>query len=538
LNRRARIAPQVKAPEADPNATPVAQVEDKLARLGLQVDAMQALLVRLLQDVVQAESRLEHSQVGRLVEVNEQLVVATLAHQDEADTAAQALEGAEQTALLDPLTRLPNRTALFDRGRQAIANARRRHSQLAVLFLDLDNFKQLNDSHGHAFGDLVLCMVADQMRALVREVDTVSRHGGDEFIVLLADVAQGADADAVADKLVAAIGAPVMLDGRRISLTASVGVAVYPDDGADMAALIAHADAAMYVAKRAPSRHPLPGTDITTVERRHAQLREANERLVLGALTAQELLAAAERAKVRQTALMAAVAEELRNPLAPIRITSAMLGHLPAEQLLLPRVQGIVEQQLAHMSRLVGHLVDASATGPGSWEFERRWIDLAPVIDAAIAAQQPQMEERGQGVELHRPSGVLGVLGDATRLEQVLDNLLDNASRHTHDGGRISLSVVAGGDTLMLTVSDNGIGITAATLSTIFEPFVQDAHALGYSDAGLGIGLTVVRALVRAHGGDIVARSAGTGRGSQFIVTLPRVANPDALGASVDGPSA
>jgi len=94
LNRRARIAPQVKAPEADPNATPVAQVEDKLARLGLQVDAMQALLVRLLQDVVQAESRLEHSQVGRLVEVNEQLVVATLAHQDEADTAAQALEGA------------------------------------------------------------------------------------------------------------------------------------------------------------------------------------------------------------------------------------------------------------------------------------------------------------------------------------------------------------------------------------------------------------------------------------------------------------
>jgi len=530
----------VNAPDADPTATPVAQAEDKLARLGVQVDAMQALLVRLLQDVVQAETRLEHSQVERMVEVNEQLVIAALTHQDAADTAAHALDGAEQTALLDPLTRLPNRTALFDRGQLAIANARRRGARLAVLFMDLDNFKQLNDSHGHAFGDLVLCLVADQMRALVREVDTVSRHGGDEFIVLLADVGQGADAHAVADKLIAAIGTPVTLDGRTVTITASIGIALYPDDGTDMAALIARADAAMYEAKRAPSRRPVQGhgSDISTVERRAAQLREANERLVLGALTAQELLAAAERAQARQAALMAAVAEELRNPLAPIRITSAMLGHLATDQLLLPRVQAIVEQQLARMSRLVGHLVDATATGPGSWEFERRWIDLGPVIDAAIANQRPQMEDRGQRFELHRPAGALGVLGDAKRLEQVLDNLLDNASLHTHEGGRISLSVVAGSDTLTLTVSDNGIGITPTSLPGIFEPFMQDAHALGYNDAGLGIGLTVARALVRSHGGDLVAQSAGAWRGSQFIVTLPLAANPDALQAASEGQGA
>ena len=527
----------MNAPQADPTATPVAQAEDKLAHLNVQVDAMQALLVRLLQDVVQAETRLEHTQVERLVEVNEQLVIAALTQQDAADTAAQALEGAEQTALLDPLTRLPNRSVLFDRGERAIANAKRRGARLAVLFMDLDNFKQLNDSHGHAFGDLVLCLVADQMRSLVREVDTVSRHGGDEFIVLLVDVDQGADAYAVADKLVAAIGAPVALDGRQISITACIGVALYPDDGSDMAALIARADAAMYEAKRAPSRRAAPssGSDSATIERRQAQLREANERLVLGALTAQELLAAAERAQARQTTLISAVAEELRNPLAPIRITGAMLGHLAADKLLLPRVQGIVEQQLARMSRLVGDLVDASATGPGRWEFEHRWIDLAPVIDAAIAAQRPQMAERGQRFELHRPTGVLGVLGDAKRLEQVLDNLLDNASRHTPEGGRISLSVVAGGDTLTLTVSDNGIGITADSLPAIFEPFVQDAHALGYNDLGLGIGLTVARALVRSHGGDIVAQSAGARRGSQFIVTLPWAANPDALEAAAAG---
>jgi diguanylate cyclase (GGDEF)-like protein len=533
----------VNAPQVDPTATPVAQAEEKLAHLNVQVDAMQALLVRLLQDVVQAETRLEHTQVERLVEVNEQLVVAALTQQDAADTAAQALEGVAQIAQLDPLTRLPNRTVLFDRGERAIANAKRRGARLAVLFMDLDNFKQLNDSHGHAFGDLVLCLVADQMRSLVREVDTVSRHGGDEFIVLLVDVDQSADAYAVADKLIAALGMPVTLDGRQISLTASIGVALYPDDGSDMAALIARADAAMYEAKRAPSRRLAnggsdTGNDSATVERRHAQLRDANERLVLGALTAQELLAAAERAQARQVALMAAVAEELRNPLAPIRITSAMLGQLPAEQLLLPRVQGIVAQQLSRMSRLVGHLVDASATGPGSWEFERRWIDLGPVIDAAIAAQRSQMEARGQRFELQRPAGALGVLGDAARLEQVLDNLLDNASRHTHDGGRIGLRVVAGSDTLTLTVSDNGIGITAASLPAIFEPFVQDAHALGYNDAGLGIGLTVARALVRAHGGELVAQSAGAWRGSQFIVTLPLVAKPDALEATLGGQAA
>ncbi|HSM21541.1 MAG TPA: diguanylate cyclase [Rubrivivax sp.] len=534
----------MNAPQDDPTATPVARAEEKLAHLNVQIDAMQALLVRLLQDVVQAENRLEHTQVERLVEANEQLVVAAMTQQDAADTAAQAFEGAAQIALLDPLTRLPNRTALFDRGEKAMASARRREGRLALLFLDLDNFKQLNDSHGHAFGDLVLCLVADQMRSLVREEDTVSRYGGDEFIVLLDDVDQGADAQAVADKLIAAIGAPVTLDGRTVKITASIGIALYPDDGSSMEALIARADAAMYEDKRAPSRHAAlgsdshSGSDSATVERRHAQLREANERLVLGALTAQELLAAAERAHDRQEALMVSVAEELRNPLAPIRITSAMLGHLNAEEKLLPRVQGIVEQQLSRMSRLVGHLVDASATGPGSWEFERCWIDLGPVIEAAIANQRKQMEDRGQRFELNRPAGMLGVLGDPKRLEQVLDNLLDNASRHTHEGGRIGLSVVAGGSTLTLTVSDNGIGITAASLAAIFDPFVQDAHALGYNDAGLGIGLTVARALVRAHGGDIVAQSAGAWRGSQFVVTLPLMAQPDATQAASGGVAA
>ena len=531
----------------DPTATPVALAEGKLARLGVQVEAMQALLVRLLQDVVRAESRLEHTQVERLVEVNEQLVVAAMSSQAEADTVAQALDEAEQSAVLDALTRLPNRTALVERGRQAIANARRHGSRLAVLFLDLDNFKDVNDAHGHAFGDRVLCLTADHMRSVVREVDTVSRHGGDEFVVLLAEVKQAADAQAVAEKLVAAIGAPATLDGRTVSVTASVGVAVYPEDGSDLATLIARADAAMYETKRQraggvalhatgavdaaalpagpqlPRRHPThrDTSDIDDCDRRLAQLRDANEKLVLAAIGAQELKEAADLAQQRQTAFMAAVIDELRNPMAPIHIASAMIGRVPAEVPLLPRVQGLVEQQMARMSQLVGHLIEASTASPGGWNLERHWVDLAEVIDAAVATHRPRMQARRQQFDMQRPPGELGVLGDAARLEQVLSNLLDNASRHTHDGGAIGLSVDVAGATLTLMVADNGIGITAPVLAQLFQPFVQDTHALGLDGSGPGIGLTVARALVRAHGGDLVAHSAGARRGSQFVVTLP-----------------
>jgi signal transduction histidine kinase len=211
--------------------------------------------------------------------------------------------------------------------------------------------------------------------------------------------------------------------------------------------------------------------------------------------------------------------------MAPVRIASAMLGRPPTDQPLLPRVQGIVEQHMTAMSRLVGELVDAANVDTGGLELDRRPVDMARVIDAAVAACRPTMDERDQRFELHRPPGALEVQGDAVRLEQVVSNLLDNASKYTHDGGRISLSVVVTAGSLTLTVSDDGIGITPQLLPYIFEPFVQDTHALGFHGVGLGIGLTVVRALVRAHGGNLVAHSAGTGRGSQFVVTLPLAAS-------------
>ena len=532
----------------DPTGKSVADAEEHLARLGAQAEAMQALLVRLMQDVVRAESRLDQSQAARLVEVNEQLVVAAMASQADAEAAAKALKQVPQVGTLDALTHLPSRTTFLDHFALAVANARRHGTRFALLFLDLDDFKQLNDEHGHAFGDKVLHLVAERMLSVVREVDTVSRHGGDEFLILLAELKQPGDAQTVAEKLIATVAAPAELEGHDVGVTASVGIAIYPDDGEDLDTLVARADAAMYRSKRRrgggvafhgkalagqAARRAQPGAhalqpagmgvgEAADPERRLADLREANERLVLAVLTARELQAAAEQARQRQTAFLAAVAEELRNPKAPIRIVATMLGRSPTDEPLLPRVQQIVEQQMRQLSRLVGNLVDAANLDTGGLVLDRRPVDLAQVIDRAIAAIQPMMVERGQHFESHRPPGALDVAGDAARLEQVVSNLLDNASKFTHEGGRISLSVIAAADTLTLTVSDNGIGITPQMLPKLFEPFVQDAQALGSSGIGLGIGLTVARALTQAHGGTLVAHSAGVSRGSQFVVTLPR----------------
>lgn len=156
----------------------------------------------------------------------------------------------------DPLTGLPNRLLLMDRLERSIATANRHHGVLAVLFLDVDRFKRINDTLGHATGDKVLQSMAARMVACVRNSDTVSRQGGDEFVVLLSEVACAEDAAFGADKLLAAIARPHPTDGRDLHVTASVGIAVYPADGTDAAALVAKADLALLDAKAARRDYP------------------------------------------------------------------------------------------------------------------------------------------------------------------------------------------------------------------------------------------------------------------------------------------
>jgi diguanylate cyclase (GGDEF)-like protein/PAS domain S-box-containing protein len=149
----------------------------------------------------------------------------------------------------DSLTDLPNRMMFHDRLAQSISLAHRHRQKLAVLFVDMDRFKPINDSLGHAIGDRLLQSVARRMQASVRGSDTVSRHGGDEFVILLAEVARAEDAAAVADKLLFALRSPHHISQHHLQLTGSIGIATYPDDGTEAETLMNHADLAMYHAK-------------------------------------------------------------------------------------------------------------------------------------------------------------------------------------------------------------------------------------------------------------------------------------------------
>ncbi|WP_111658153.1 diguanylate cyclase domain-containing protein [Isoalcanivorax indicus] len=150
----------------------------------------------------------------------------------------------------DSLTGLANRILLEERFKQVISLAHRHARQAAMLFVDMDNFKQINDVFGHRVGDLVLQAVAGNLLHAVRDTDTVCRLGGDEFVILLADVASLAAAEQVAAKLLALVAEPVQVDGHQVSVAMSIGISMYPGDGEDMHALIEHADAAMYQEKR------------------------------------------------------------------------------------------------------------------------------------------------------------------------------------------------------------------------------------------------------------------------------------------------
>ena len=537
-----------------PDETPSAKAERELAALQRAVERARLELTQLGVDVIAAQRMLHGSQAAQLLEANEQLVLSAVRAQTDAEViaeeAARALKEVSRSAELDALTELPNRMLFRDRLEQAISGAKRRGTRAALLFVDLNKFKQINDTLGHAAGDEVLKRAAQRLRSAVRAADTVSRHGGDEFLILLAEVGGAGDASAIAEKLNAALAAPFRVADRVIRLTASIGISLYPDDGEDAATLVEGADVAMYRAKRQglrsfahgqvndadPAGAPMaalpslqqplaPHAQADLAHDRHyAHLREANEQLVLAALTAQELKAAAELAQARQMEVLAVVAHELRNPLTPLRTAAAMLRRARADEPLLLRVHEVIERQVMYMGRLVGDLLDVSRAHTGKLRVERQPIDLRQLIDQAVDACRPAMDARLQHIGVFVPSCPLIVAGDPVRVVQVLCNLLDNASKYTQVGGEIGLSVAATEEAVVITVSDNGIGITPEALPKVFDPFVQDAHAIGFNGAGLGIGLTVVRELVEAHGGRVVASSAGTGFGSQFVISLPLVA--------------
>jgi len=199
-----------------------------------------------------------------------QVTGAVIVFHDASVTRAMSLR-MSYLAQHDFLTELPNRMLLNDRLARAIAWAQRHRTSLAVLFLDVDHFKHINDSLGHAIGDQVLQSIAQRLVACVRRSDTVSRQGGDEFVILLSEVARAADAAFTADKILAAVSRPHRIGHQDLHVTVSAGIGVYPDDGADAETLLKNADIALFQAKdprRSNHQFFEPGMEVRALSER------------------------------------------------------------------------------------------------------------------------------------------------------------------------------------------------------------------------------------------------------------------------------
>ncbi|MDO8412316.1 MAG: EAL domain-containing protein [Gallionellaceae bacterium] len=224
----------------------VAQIREETVYLREEVSLLRE---KIIQEADTIRAALENN-MERLQQANQQLVIATLQAQSMAEEVQKANDQMGHMAHHDALTDLPNRTLLKERLMQAIALTKRRGTTLAVLFLDLDNFKHINDSLGHKMGDQLLQSVAKRLGACVRDSDTVSRLGGDEFVLLVSEDINAADIVLTADKILSALTTPHSIAGHELHITTSIGISIYPVDAQDADTLLKNADSAMYQAKQ------------------------------------------------------------------------------------------------------------------------------------------------------------------------------------------------------------------------------------------------------------------------------------------------
>ena len=254
----------------------------------------------------------------------------------------------------------------------------------------------------------------------------------------------------------------------------------------------------------------------------------------------ERLLAAAEAANRAKDEFFAMLGHELRNPLAPIKTALDLMklrGDTSGE-----RERTLIERQVAHLTRLVDDLLDVSRIARGTIELERELVALDEIVGRALEVASPLIEARSHTVTVNVPADIV-VDGDPARLVQVVSNLLTNAAKYTPAHGHVEVEALVLSGEAVLTVRDDGIGMTEDELPRIFETFVQAQQAIDRAQGGLGLGLTIVKSLVERHGGTVVARSEGRGRGSVLEVRLPladagRASRiPETTGGRAEAPS-
>ncbi len=252
----------------------------------------------------------------------------------------------------------------------------------------------------------------------------------------------------------------------------------------------------------------------TRVAERTSGLEAANRAL-------EENRASLRDASLRKDEFLGMLSHELRNPLAPIRNSVYVLERSAPGSEQASRARAIIRRQTEHLARLVDDLLDVTRIARGKIELLRARVDLRDVVLRTADDFRAVLEQRGLGFRTAVPGASVWCDADATRIAQVLGNLLHNAAKFTGAGGEVSLSLAATGSAAELAVRDTGVGLDPALLPHVFDPFVQGDRSLARVEGGLGLGLALVKGVAELHGGSVVVRSEGPGRGAEFVVRLP-----------------
>jgi signal transduction histidine kinase len=293
------------------------------------------------------------------------------------------------------------------------------------------------------------------------------------------------------------------LDVPFVVISGTIGMAV--------AVELMKAGAHDFVSKDEPARlEPILRRELREAANREARRRADADR--------ERLVAQLETANRAKDEFLALLGHELRNPLAPMVTALQVMSLRDPEP---NREREILERQVHHMVRLVDDLLDVARVARGKLELKKRNVELAVVVAKGIEIASSMMEQRRHVLTIDLPGRGLPLDADEGRLAQVVANLLTNAARYTLPGGAVSIAGRLENGEVVLRVKDNGIGIEAAMLPKIFDAFVQGSREIDRSVGGLGIGLSLVRNLVKLHGGTVSAHSEGPDQGSEFIVRLP-----------------
>jgi signal transduction histidine kinase/CheY-like chemotaxis protein len=257
-------------------------------------------------------------------------------------------------------------------------------------------------------------------------------------------------------------------------------------------------------------------------------MRRARDRYRASEVELKERAAQLQRADANKSQFLAVLSHELRNPLAPLRNGLTLL-RIQHEDVATAETHDMMERQIVQLTRLIDDLLDVSRIDRNKLELRTERVAIEALLRTGVDTARPNIDAKGHALCVSYPAGPLYVEGDPVRLAQVVANLLNNAAKFTPPQGRIELSAHAEGAGVVLRVADSGIGIAPEHLGEVFDMFVQlDATHVAAS-GGLGLGLTLARAIVRRHGGEIEARSPGRGKGAEFIVHLPLAAAPEAV---------